>query len=477
MKTRVIALLLVSLAGCASAPPRQTVDLGVEIPGQWTVADSTLGLIDSLWRQEFADERLPLVLEEAFRNNRTLKLASANVRAATAQARIAGAPLYPQAGLSFNASRRKQNFIGLPVPGSADGVLSSTTSSFGVSLNLSWEIDLWGRIGAAKAAALAQLQAARADYRGARLSLAAQVCKAWFAAVEAQRQMELMEATLENQRLSYEQVGQRYRSGLVGSLDYRLSYANLARAEAALHQRRILLDRARRQLEVLLGRYPDASFDLSTDLPGLTTDVPAGVPADVLARRPDLVAAERRLAAAYAGVASSRAALYPSISLTGSTGRSSSELGDLLKGDFSVWNLVGNVLQPIFQGGRLRAGVELARSGADAALAQYGLAVLNACAEVEGALVSENLLRAREAALAIATEQSLAARTLAEDQYQSGLRDFLTMLEAQRSAYDNESLLLSVRRERLDARIDLYLALGGDFQLPLEREPESGDQP
>jgi outer membrane protein TolC len=128
-----------------------------------------------------------------------------------------------------------------------------------------------------------------------------------------------------------------------------------------------------------------------------------------------------------------------------------------------VWNIVGNVLQPIFQGGRLRANVDLSRSRADVALARYGLSVLGAFAEVEHTLIREQYLSEREAALAVATEQSLAARTLAEDQYNSGLRGFVTLLESQRSAYDNESLLLTVRRERLDARIDLHLALGGDF--------------
>ena len=134
-----------------------------------------------------------------------------------------------------------------------------------------------------------------------------------------------------------------------------------------------------------------------------------------------------------------------------------------MDGNFSVWNIVGNILQPLFQGGRLRANVDLTKAQSDIALARYGLTALNAFAEVESALTNEQYLSERQADLEIATEQSLAARQLAEDQYARGLTDFITMLESQRSAYDSESNLLSVRRERLDARIDLYLALGGGF--------------
>ena len=451
------------LTSCAAVSSKRPIDPGTDIPQNWSALPLEAGQTDSLWWQAFGDAQLDSLIREAFRHNHSLQIAAANVEAAQAQSRIAGAPLYPQANLAASAGRRKQNFIGLPIPSARDGVLSNLSNSFGVSLDLSWEVDVWGRLRADRLAALANYQAAEADYYGAQLSLAAQVSKVWFAAVEAQRQVVLAEATVENYRLSQERVRQRYESGLTPSLDLRRSLANLAAAEATLSQRKAQHDGIVRQLEILLGRYPAAALTARAELPALPEAVPAGLPAELIARRPDLIAAERRLLAADAGVASARRALYPRINLTGSSGTSSNELKDILNGDFSIWSIAGSLLQPVFQGGRLRANLKLNRSQAEIAQARYVQSLLFAFGEVEGALAGERFLNEQEKALTRATEQALAARDLAETQYASGISDYLNVLDAQRSAYQNESQLLSVRRERLNAWIDLQLALGGGF--------------
>ncbi|MFQ5627649.1 MAG: efflux transporter outer membrane subunit [bacterium] len=448
---------------CVSAPKTKKIDIGLVAPEEWTAGKSTVGKIDSLWWQRFGDARLDTIVAEARGQNFNLKAAVAQLDAAMAQAKIAGASMYPQLNASMNASRRKQNFIGFPIPGAPDQVLSTTINTYSPSLNLSWELDLWGRVRSGKSAALADVQASQADLAGAQLSLTAQVCKSWFAAIEAKRQVELARATSQSYRISSEQVQDRYERGLRRSLDVRLSLSNTATAEAVHSQRQAQYDAIVRQLEILMARYPDASLVLSPDLPALSDDIPEGLPADLIARRPDVVAAERRLVASDARIRQAKAALYPQISLTGSAGTSTNELGEILNGDFSVWSLIGNLLQPLFQGGRLRAGVDLAKSQSKAALAQYGQAVLNAYREVETALANERFLKERQRALETATAQSVAARQLAEDQYANGIIDLITMLDAQRSAFNSESQLLTVRRERLDARIDVYLALGGGF--------------
>lgn len=476
MKLSPYILLTLFVFSCVSPPKKQDVDIGVDPPENWTARASVTGISDSLWWNSFNDTKLSGIMDEAFTNNYNLKIAANSLKAALAQAKIVGAPLYPQISAGVDGARRKQNFIGLPIPGAEGQVLSTTNSTFGVSLNVSWELDLWGRLAADKAAALAEWQASTADYWGATLSLTGQICKAWFTTVEAKRQVELAVATVENQRISTDQVKQRYESGLTSSLDYRLALSNYARAQSGLYAREVQFDQSIRQLEVLLGRYPNATLDLSIDLPEITSEIPAGLPAEILARRPDIMAAERRLAGRYAGIHSAKAAMLPQISLTASRGTTTDEVANLLNGDFSVWNLVGNILQPIFQAGRLRANLDLAKTNKDMAIAQYGLSVLNAFAEVESALTSERLLADREAALEIATEQALAARKLAEDQYASGIRGFITMLDTQRSAYDTESQLLAVRRERLAARVDLHLALGGNFSFENENKQVSGAQ-
>ncbi len=458
------------LTSCASAPKKQDIQKVMTVPDKWTNSFTSKTDPDSLWWKEFNDKNLEKILDEALLNNQGLHISAINVLAAAAQAKIAGAPVLPDISASFDSRRNKQNFIGFPIPGSEGQVLSTTNTSYGVSLNLNWELDLWRKLSSTEAAALATVQAAEADYKGARLSLAAQVCKAWFAAIEAKRQMQLSEATLENLRLSNEQVRTRYERGLRSSLDYRMSLSNLSMTESTLTLRKIQYENSVRQLELLLGRYPSASLEISEILPELTIGVPAGLPSEVITRRPDLIAAERTLASAKSGITSARGDLFPKLSLTASTGTSTKELKELINGDFSIWSLGGNILQPIFQRGRLRAALDAAKLSADIALEQYVQSVLTAFSEVESSLASEKYLGEREVSIRAATEQSIAARTLAEEQYSSGLSDFITMLEAQRSAYDNESQLLTILRERLDARIDLYLAIGGSFDYEPEKK-------
>jgi outer membrane protein, multidrug efflux system len=489
------------LAGCASVPPPAPPELPVEVPEGWIADPAAVSPAppDDDWWRALGGERLAALVAEALAGNRDLAAAAARVEAAAAQARIAGAPLWPQADGSFNASRRRQNFLGFPIPGGEERVLSNTTTSLQAALDVSWELDLWGRLRAAEGAAVANAQAVRADLAAARLSLAGQTAKAWFGVLEASEQAALARATVDNRRGTERRLRRRWESGLAEALDLRLAMASRASAEALLAQRESQLEAARRRLELLLGRYPDG--DLATGGPradgpraidpaalpplppgaaagtppapervpapltaaGTVEPVPAGLPAELLVRRPDLLAAERRLAAAGLSVDEARAARLPAIRLTGSAGRSSQELEDLLDSDFTVWSLAANLLQPIFQGGRLAAAVDLAEARRREALAGWVSAALAAFADVEQALAAEGWLAARLAALEEATEQSLEARELSEQRYLAGLTPYLSVLESQRQALAAESELLAARRARLDTRVDLHLALGGGF--------------
>jgi NodT family efflux transporter outer membrane factor (OMF) lipoprotein len=465
MSRQGIALLTLMFAtSCASAPKVARPELEVQIPEEWGVEAVPAGEIAPGWWTDFGDDQLSSAVEEALAGNYDLVATAARVEQAAARARIAGADLKPVVSAGFTGSRRRQNFIGLPIPGSEGGVLTTRFTNFGVSLDLSWELDLWGRLSARARAALADFEASESDLAGARLSLAGQTAKAWFAIAEAAQQVALAEATVASFRSSTEQVRRRYELGLRPALDLRLSLANLAGAQAALDARRQLLDATTRQLEILRGRYPGRQIEIPEELPDTPPAVPAGLPADLVARRPDLAAAERRFAAAHQRVAAARRDLYPRISLTASGGTSTKELGDLVKGDFGVWSLLGNILQPLFQGGRLRANVDLAKATGDEALARYASAALRAYLEVESTLEAEGLLAEREAHLATAAQESRAAERLADERYRSGLEGFITVLESQRRAFQAESEWLFARRLRLENRTNLYLALGGGFQ-------------
>ena len=459
--------LLILVAGCATAPPLDPPTLDVASPDTWTARQDTGEGPDLDWWTDFGDTALDEVVRSALEQNYDLQATAARLEQAAADARIAAADLQPTVQAGLNGSRRRQNFIGFPIPGSEDRVLSTVFTNYGVSLDVTWEADLWGRLRSGARAALADLQARVADLRGAQLSLAGQTTKTWFAMAEAQQQLRLAEESVESFRTSSDQVRGRFEQGLRPSLDVRLSLSNLANAEALREQRRRQLDATIRQLEVLLGRYATGSMVAPVALPDAPATIPGGLPAELVGRRPDLVAAERRIAAARQRLQVSRTELYPRLSLTGNTGTATSALTDLIDGNFGVWSLVGNLVQPLFQGGRLRAGVDRAEARAAEELAVYANTVLQAFSEVETALAAEEFLTERASYLETSVEQSRAAETLADERYRTGLDDYVTVLESQRLALQAEGDLIAARHQRLENRVDLYLALGGGFdQMP-----------
>jgi NodT family efflux transporter outer membrane factor (OMF) lipoprotein len=461
------ALVAAALAGCASAPEYKPPDVDITAPVMWTAGalDTTAASMDdTAWWHNFDDAKLDSLVDEALAHNYDLVAAAGRVDQAAALAKITGADKWPQLSAGFNGARRKNIIVGIPIPGDK----SIYSNSFGVSLDALWEIDLWGRIRKAESAALADFEASWADLTGLRLSIAGQTAKAWLALTEALQQVELAEQTVESFRTSADYVRNRYIQGVRTALDLRLALANLAAAEALLEFREQQLDRTKRQIEILIGRYPSATIAPQAEFPAMPAGLPGGLPSGLLIRRPDLVAAERRYAATQARISEARRAFFPRITLTGAAGTLSEQVGDLVKGDFSVWSVAAGLTQPIFQGGRLHANLSQSHAVADQALAQYAQSLLNAFGEVESAIVAEHRLARRVEYTQEAADQSVAAQALAERQYAAGLVDYITVLESQRRALNILSELITVKRERLDARINLHLALGGGFDLDKE---------
>lgn len=451
------------LASCASAPPAaEEAVASVEAPEVWSAApdDAVTADVEDSWWTSFGDEDLEGLVEEALEKNNDLRAAAASVEAALAQVRIAGAARRPQASAGFDAATRRQIFVGLPIPG-LEEPLKADSEAFALGLAVSWEMDLWGRMRAGKKAAVEDAAAVRADYDAARLSIAAQTARAWFTLLEAQRQLELSEKTVESRRTTTEGVTIRFQRGVGSSLDVRLARASEANAQSVLELRQRQLDASRRALEILLGRYPAGELEAGAALPEVPPELPAVLPAELVTRRPDLRAAERRLEAAGWRVREARRSLYPRLSFSASAGTTSDTVTDLLDGDFSVWNLAGNLLHPLFSGGRLRAAVDFAEAESERVLAGYVQRVLVAFAEVETALAAEATLAAEEAALQTGANESAAAVELAQKRYLKGVGDYLNVLESQRQAFEAESRLLAVRAERLVNRLDLVVALGG----------------
>lgn len=459
-----IAAVAALSAGCVTALPVERPAIQVPIPPAWTAADAVGGEIDPDWWTDFGDDELSAAIGTVLERNLDLRAAAARLELAAADARVAAAALQPQVQASYTGSRRKQNFVGFPIPGAEDRVLSTVFTNQGISLDTTWEVDLWGRLRTSEQAALADLQRSAADLRGAQLSIAGQTAKAWFASAEAQQQVLLSEATVESFGESVDRVRDRFESGVRPALDLRLAMLNLSNAQAQLAQRRQQLDASTRQLEVLLAQYAGGDISPPPNLPAMPAAVPAGVPADLVARRPDLVAAERQVAASEARLRVARRELLPSFSLTANTGTSTNALRSLLNGDFAVWGLVGNVLAPLWQGGRLRAQIGRAEAQVAEVLATYVNTALVAYAEVETALAAEEYMADRVVHLTTSVEQARAAERLADERYRTGLDTYITVLDSQRSLFQAESELIAARRLRLENRVDLYLALGGGFE-------------
>lgn len=442
--------------GCASRPEPAPPLADITIPKSWASAETGSSGAPTAWLAQFNSDSLHILIETALENNPNFKIAAARLSQAEAEARIAGADRLPTANLGLNAARQRISTFG---PQSTGGV---RFENYDLALNLSWEVDLWGRLKNQSEAALAELQASAAELEAARLSLCAQVTKAWLQCIAAQTQLELAETNAQTYQNNLESLENRFRNGLTTGLELRLQRRQTATAQAEVSQYRRQVDQSTKALEILTGRYPQGTLKgYTTHLPALPDRLPAGLPADLLERRPDLIAAERNLAAAEKSLSASRKSRLPQISLTASGGTSSQEFDNLLDGDFSVWSLAGNLTQPIFQAGRIRANIDRSASLRDQALANYVDTALQAFYEVETTLAAENFLRQQVLELSTAAQEATEAQSLAQERYSNGTAEFTDYLNTQRDAANIQSQLVSTQRLLLENRIDLYLALGG----------------
>jgi outer membrane protein, multidrug efflux system len=459
-----VALLCVGLfgSGCTLFDPEKIDPAAVvgDLPGRWTTGG---GAIPSEavtgWLGDFGSPGLSKLVEEAVGKN--YDLASARFRVAQAQERaaIAGADRLPSADLSEHVTR-SQNLRGAAFQ-------TVRANNFNLTFNLAWEVDLWGRVKDLRDAELDRVTNQSSLYEASRLSLAANVVKTAFGVIEGLEQVELSRRTLASLQTNLKILDNKLEAGDVAdraALEISLSRADIARAESAIlsFQRRV--DGSKRSLETLLGRYPSGMIEALPGLPRITRDVPAGLPSELLLRRPDLLAAEATVDAATRELSASRKALLPSISINGDVGTASTDdFGDLFNIQNLVWGIGHNLTRPLYQGGRLRANIRLDENERDEFIARYAATAMTAFREVETALAAEKYLKSQVVALSTAVTEARRAEKLSLDEYEQGLVDIITLLESQRRAFDAQSALLTIRLALMTNRVDLYLALGGDF--------------
>lgn len=455
-------------ASCAAITPESRMAEGGTPPSEWSATRESKSGVDQRWIRNTGGAELASLVAEALKANPDLKQSAARVEKAAAEAKIAGAARWPALGLSGRNERLKQVFIGTPIM--LDDYPGSLSTQAGVALNAAWEIDVWGKLKAGKEAAMADAESSALTYQAARASLAGQVAKAWLALAEANAQVALAEEGLTARRLLAAAVRERFE-GAADAADggsaaqVRLTEAELASGEAVLAERRQEKTRAIRQLELLLGRYPSGRLIAAAKLPPIPSTPPAGVPSELLLRRPDIHAAERRLAADGRRSKEARLARFPSIKLTGSMGTNSDALGQVLNSDYGIWSVGGSLTQPLFEGGRLLASEQRAKATERESAAALQGVVLQAFGEVEQALAAELHLREREAAAKRAAGLAMEAANRAQEEFDAGTGDVLTLIDSRQSQIDTASRHTAIRRLRLDNRINLHLALGGDFSL------------
>jgi NodT family efflux transporter outer membrane factor (OMF) lipoprotein len=369
----------------------------------------------------------------------------------------------PKLNAGLDLGRSRSNLIGLPFPGASD-VLPVTNNRHNLGLNLSWELDLWGRLAAQEEAAIATLEASHADWQAARLSLAGQTAKVHLQLAEADQQLLLALELVAISEAQRDHLRKRFENG--NSTDALLqAEAGLAQAlqnQRAAEQRRNALERQRALLQ---GGYPEVANAeaVRLSLPQLPGSVPSGLPATLVERRPDLAASSAELRAARFNSEAADAALYPSLAITASGGTSSNELADLLDGDFKVWSLGASLTAPLFHGGTLNAQADAAEARANASGLAFVQQVLRAFAEVEIALDSEQLLEARFAQTQNEYQVLQQRADRATKRFENGVGMAESVYQTRIALVQSQSNLNSMQLLLLINRIDLYLALGGGF--------------
>ncbi|MGJ8723418.1 MAG: efflux transporter outer membrane subunit [Roseibacillus sp.] len=463
----VMACLVVS-CGQGTVPGSQMDALGGTTPSTWAASRAGRAGVDERWVSRFGDRRLDALVSEAISANPSMTSARERVNRAVILAKASQAPSLPQASAGLSGNRSKQVFVGLPIPGSS-GPLSSLATSLGASLDVSWEPDIWGKVSASQSAELARVGAEENAFRAARASLAAQVVKAWLALGEANEQLTLAHESLSIRKKTEVAIEERFANSLDDeggtAAQLRLARTDSANTEGVIEQWRAEVARAQRQLELLVGRYPAGRAGEGVTLPKLPSKPPTGLPSELLQRRPDVIEAERRFAAAIKDAEVADLARFPSFSLTSSAGRTSSKLGDLLDSDFGVWSLGGNLVAPILSGGRLKADFESAQSRERSALSDLQRKVLDAFGEVEQALIADYFFDQQVSAAQRALGEAQEADDASSRDYADGVDTVLTVLQARSQRIQVATQLVTLRRQRLENRVNLHLALGGDFQV------------
>ncbi len=446
------------LVGCATKPPPTTAEIHqqsdllsrLSLMNPWKAAPPpvTSENIQDNWLATFGDPQLDALVAEALANNPDLRVTSIKVEQAGEYVNLANAALLPVVNIF----------------GTGGVKMTGGDALKGISLGASWEPDLWGRLRYGRNAAEETYASAQADLEFARQSLAATTAKGWFTATETWQQQQITDEMVQAAQQLLTLAEHRFRIGPGTEQDVMMARASLGTYQDNAQEVRLAHTQAQRALELLLGRYPSAELAVRRDLATLPPDIPAGLPLPMLERRPDMIAAERRVAAAFNRVGEAKAARLPSLVLNGNIAWIESDIFEL-KSDLSnpVGGAGARLLAPVYQGGALVTKVEIRTLEQKEATAQYAQMALRALGDVENALAAGQTLAERERLLQSVLRDGEQALAMAQTSYRVGYGDLRAVQQQQLSVYSARLALLHVQSEQLAQRANLHLALGGSF--------------
>ena len=456
-----LALLLVA---CASNSPQTPAALAVTAALKedaiWKSAAATqpgvASTVPESWWELFNDPALNDLQAKLLSGNENLKSAAAQVANAKAVLKASQSALWPTLGLNAGATRSSN-------PGSGQSP-RTTSNSYSMALETSWEIDLWGKLSKATDAANASLQASRDDYDAARLSVQATLTQTYFAMRAAEAQQAILQRTATANQRSLELTQARYDAGVVGQSDVLQAKIQLTNSQVQLKDAIAQRAQLEHAIAVLLGVVPATfSVDTTAVLPAVPA-VPVLLPATLLERRPDIAAAERKVAAAYAQIGVRDAAFFPSINLSANAGYRSSTLSNLLNSSNLLWSLGPSMVANIFDGGARQLASDQARASADMAVAAYRQTVLTSLQEVEDNLITLAQLNEELQLQSEAMQAAQSNLVITQEQYKAGTVSYLNVVSSQNAALASESNLLSIRNRQLAAANILLKNIGGRWQ-------------
>lgn len=463
------------LSGCAGWRTTGKIQT-VEMPAKFLNAGDSTSQLNEKWWLDFSDPVLDSLMESAFTSNLSLEQTYQRVQQYHEALKSARSSWFP--AISVNAKIQDNGDL----TDKATPVTGVNLDTWDVKLSAAYELDVWGRLSANRGAAIADLEANREDLDAFLISLSAQVSKTYFRIVELNEQVALLDEIIASWEDYLSLVSSRYLNGIVSSVDVYQAEINLSGAIARREQTATTLAITEHAFMALLGEYPDDDLVWlrNAGLPDTTPGISAGLPSELVQRRPDVRAAYYRMTAADKRWAEAVASKFPTFSLTGQVGGSSEQLKDALDPDAMVWNAIGSLVLPVFEGGKRSANARRAEAAYREVAARYRDAVIQSFGDVEDALVKNHNQRIYVNELENQLTSAEKLLEAATDRYMRGLSTYLQVVNAQTTYYNTRSSLISARRELVDYYIELATALGGSWtteaskNLSLTSESEIG---